>query len=503
MFNANEPPAGLSRRTLLRAGLSGAAALALAGCAPAPRFLSPTSSAVRDVEAARQVTGASTKVALKAVATTVDLAGTPAATWAYGPLPAPTIRLRRGDTLEATLTNELPDPTTIHWHGLALRNDMDGVPTLTQAPVAAGAAFKYRFTAPDPGTYWFHSHVGTQLDRGLYGALIIEDPNEPLAYDEEWVVIVDDWLDGVTTTPPQMLDELSQGMGSMTGMSDGPMRMGNTLMGATSDALDGDAGDVYYPHYLINGRPSGDPETYQSSPGRRVRVRLINAGSDTAFRIALTGHELTVTHTDGFPVSPTTTDAILVGMGERYDFIVTLNDGAFALIAEAEGKQDRAVAIVRTAAGASPPPNGNIPELTRRVLTADQLVAIESAQLADRPVDREITVRLRGGMKQYDWSMDYNTFDLSDPMAKPYSVSSGERVALKFVNTTTMWHPMHLHGHTFQLARGGARKDTSIVLPNRTLTVHFDANNPGRWLTHCHNLYHGEAGMMGVLAYLD
>jgi len=104
-------------------------------------------------------------------------------------------------------------------------------------------------------------------------------------------------------------------------------------------------------------------------------------------------------------------------------------------------------------------------------------------------------------MATYDWSLDNLPFSLDTPMKDARPITAGERVRLNFVNTTTMWHPMHLHGHTFQLANGGPRKDTSIVLPGRTLTVDFDADNPGRWLTHCHNLYHGEAGMMGVLAY--
>ncbi|TFD80571.1 multicopper oxidase family protein [Cryobacterium sp. Sr8] len=373
---------------------------------------------------------------------------------------------------------------------------MDGVPNLTQGAIAPESSFRYQFTMPHPGTYWFHPHVGTQLDRGLYGALIIDDPREPLAYDEEWVVVLDDWLDGVTATPPEVLAELSQGMGGMM------MRMGNTLMGAKSDARGGDAGDVYYPHYLINGRPPADPETYTSAPGKRVRIRLINAGSDTAFRVALAGHQLTVTHTDGCPVEPLDVDSVLIGMGERYDVIVTLDDGAFAFVAEAEGKKARAFAVVRTGPGATPPSDITLPELSGRLATADKLRAKDDVTLSRRKPDRELTIRLRGNMDRYDWSLDNRTFTLDKPMKNPYPIATGEGVRINFVNTTQMWHPMHLHGHTFQHAGGGPRKGTSIVLPGRTLTVDFAADNPGRWLTHCHNLYHGEAGMMGVLAYL-
>ncbi|GHD46131.1 multicopper oxidase family protein [Mycetocola manganoxydans] len=491
----------LSRRTFLSAGLSGAALLALAGCTPTPAFLSPTSARVAKTEAARKATGATTKVALRASTGAIDLAGTSAQTWSFGSIPAPIIRLAQGDELDATIQNTLPDATTVHWHGLALRNDMDGVPNLTQDAIAAGSSFRYRFTAPHPGTYWFHPHVGTQIDRGLYGALIIEDPREPLAYDDEWVVILDDWLDGVTATPEEVLAELSKGMKEMAGMEGMMMRMGNTLMGAESDALGGDAGDVYYPHYLINGRPPADPETYTSAPGKRVRIRMINAGGDTAFRVALAGHTLTVTHTDGFPVEPLDVDSVLVGMGERYDVIVTLGDGAFAFVAEAEGKNARAFAVVRTGSGATPASNVTVSEITGRLATADGLRAASEVVLPNKKPDRELTIRLRGSMKKYDWSLDGRPFTMDDPMIKPYSIAEGERVRVNFVNTTSMWHPMHLHGHTFQHAGGGPRKDTSIVLPDRTLTVDFDADNPGRWLAHCHNIYHGEVGMMGVFAY--
>lgn len=491
----------LNRRAFLRAGLSGAALLALTACAPKSTFLSPTSEAVSKAEAARKATGGITKVTLRAGTGTIDLAGTSAPTWSYGSLPAPVIRLTQGDQLHATVENILPETTTVHWHGVALRNDMDGVPNLTQNAIAAGSSFDYQFTAPHPGTYWFHPHVGTQLDRGLYGALIIEDPHEPLAYDDEWVVILDDWLDGVTATPPEVLAELSKGMGGMAGMEGMMMRMGNTLMGAESDALGGDAGDVYYPHYLINGRPPTDPETYTSTPGKRVRIRLINAGGDTAFRVALAGHRLTVTHTDGFPVEPLDVDSVLIGMGERYDVIVTLGDGAFAFVAEAEGKNARAFAVVRTSSGATPTSDIAVPELSGQLATADKLRAASEVALLNKTVNRELTIRLRGSMDKYDWSLDHQPFTLDSPMNNPYPIVAGERVRINFVNTTTMWHPMHLHGHTFQHAGHGPRKDTSIVLPGRTLTVDFDADNPGRWLTHCHNLYHGEAGMMGVLAY--
>ena len=489
--------ATLSRRGFLAVGGGALAAIALASCTTTPPFITPTASPVRVAELARGGSGRVTSVDLVASKTQIDLAGSTAETWSFGSIPAPTIRLTAGDTLRARLSNQLPDSTSVHWHGLALRNDMDGVPGATQAPIEAGGDFSYEFVAAQPGTYWFHPHVGAQLDRGLYGALIVDDPNEPLAYDDEWVVILDDWLDGVTGTPDEVLEELSNGMGGMMGGGTGS----HMLMGARSDLLGGDAGDVFYPHYLVNGRPSADPETFTSTPGKRVRIRIINAGSDTAFRVALGGHRLTVTHSDGFPVKPVDTDAILIGMGERYDALVTLGDGVFPFIALAEGKGESALAIVRTGTGDAPRASTTLPELRRSILTASALEADAGVVLGQRAVDRELTATLSGSMMAYDWAINGRRFDPNNPLAGALSVIQGERVRLRIENTTQMWHPFHLHGHTYQHSGAGPRKDTSIVLPHTSLTVEFDADNPGLWAAHCHNIYHAESGMMTILGY--
>ena len=488
----------LSRRAVLLGGAG--AGLLLASCTTDPRYLRSDSPAVGEQEKVRKGTGRTTTVDLVAAASSLDLAGVTANTWTFGSLPAPVIRVGAGDTLRARVRNELNDPTSVHWHGLALRNDMDGVPPLTQKPIQPARTFDYEFIAPHPGTYWFHPHVGPQLDHGLYGALIVEDPNEPLSYDDEWVVILDDWLDGVTTTPEQVMAELGRGMSAM-GMDGMPMRMGNMLMGATSDLLGGDAGDVYYPYYLINGKPVADPTVFSGTPRSRVRIRIINAGSDTAFRFALGRHRLTVTHTDGFPVEPRDVDTLLLGMGERYDVLVTLADGVFPMVAEAEGKQDRAFAIVRTGGGSAPPADVEVPELARKVGDASGLTASSDVLLAPSSPARRLTISLTGSMAQYDWGINGRRFDAKSPLAGALGVRQGERVQLTVTNDTDMWHPFHLHGHTYQHAEGGPRKDTSIVLPRTKLVVEFDTDNPGVWAAHCHNIYHAEAGMMTVLAY--
>lgn len=545
-------PASPSRRAVLGAGAALAGSGLLSACsdsgmagmdhgsgstgkgpsspAAAPGgYVDPAGAEVRAAEAARKATGPLTEVRLTATATPLDLGGgRTVRSWAYGDkLPGQEVRVTAGGTLALTLANNLPEATSLHWHGLALRNDMDGVPGLTQRDIAPGGSFRYEFAVTHPGTYWFHPHSGVQQDRGLYAPLIVEDPKEPLSYDKEWVVVLDDWLDGVDgSTPDAVLAELRKGMdmssggghsghgsgsGSMgtpsAGASGGPSRV---LMGGVSEVLGKDPGDVAYPHYLVNGRTAEDPSVFTARPGDRIRLRIINAGGDSAFRIALGGHEFTVTHTDGFPVEHTAARSLLLGMGERYDVLVTAGDGVFPLTALAEGKGDwaAALAVLRTGSGAAPTAATRPAELSGRPLTADALKAAEPVALAAREPDRTVRIKLTGGMAAYDWAFD----------GKPYApdqrhpVKAGERVRLEFDNSTTMWHPLHLHGHTFALGGrpGGARKDTAVVLPGGTsrtksgggkLTVDFDADNPGLWMVHCHNVYHSEAGMMTVLGY--
>jgi FtsP/CotA-like multicopper oxidase with cupredoxin domain len=478
----------LPRRTLLRTGLLGAGAAALPACtnsaSPASPFVSPAGDEVRAAES-RRPAGPVREVRLTAAVGPVDLGGRTVHTWSYGgAVPGAPIRINSGEVLRATIANQLPADTTVHWHGLALRNDADGVPDVTQPPIRSGTTFTTQFAVAHPGTYWFHPHHGTQLDRGLYAPLIVDDPQERGGYDDEWLVVLDDWLDG---DPDAVLADLRRGMGGG----------GHMTMGASSSLLGGDAGDVRYPHFLLNGRLSTAPHTFQGRPGARIRLRIINAGGDTAFRVALGGHRMQVTHTDGFPIQPIDTDALLVGMGERYDAIVTLAGGAFPFVALAEGKNDAAFALVRTAAGAAPTAQARPRELNGRIVAYRQLKATDAVRLPARSTDRTIMLKLTGGMMAYDWGFNGKRYDPRQIEA----VRAGERVQLDLVNTTTMWHPVHLHGHTFAIGDDGPRKDTAIVLPGQTLSVRFDADNPGLWMIHCHNVYHAESGMMTLVGY--
>jgi FtsP/CotA-like multicopper oxidase with cupredoxin domain len=224
-------------------------------------------------------------------------------------------------------------------------------------------------------------------------------------------------------------------------------------------------------------------------------------GSDTAFRVALAGHSMTVTHTDGYPVLPTRVDALLIGMAERYDVIVTAADGVFPLVAAAEGKNAVARALLTTGAGSAPDPQFRPSELTRRVGTVDTFTATTAANLGRPDPNLDLPVVLGGNMEKYEWIINGEPYSRT----KPLQVKRGQRPTLTFDNTTMMYHPMHLHGHTFQVIKAdgtpGPRKDTVIVLPKQKVRAVLVADNPGIWVMHCHNTYHLFAGMETLLDY--
>ncbi|EYR62184.1 copper oxidase, partial [Actinotalea ferrariae CF5-4] len=354
-----------------------------------------------------------------------------------------------------------------------------GVDGPTQDPVAPGGAFEYAFVVPDAGTYWFHPHVGVQLDRGLQAPLIVEDPADPLRYDEEVVLVLDDWTDGWGDSPEAILERMARdgmvmgsanGMEGMEGMEG--MSMADTMPSA-DQPLGADTGDVVYPAHLINGRVPADPLVVSSAPRRRIRLRIINAGADTAYRFAVGGHRLTVTHTDGFPVDPVEVDTLVIGMGERYDVIVTAGDGAFPIVAVPEGKDAApGLAVLRTASGPSPAPGVRPAELAGRLLGYGDLTVAEPAALSPRQPDRELELALQmvdGGRR---WVINGAVFGDHEPL----EVRADERVRLVMRNESMMFHPMHVHGHTFAMAsrtgRAGIRKDTVNVLPGPV---------PGSW----------------------
>lgn len=385
----------LSRRSFLFAGAltaTGLAGCSASGSAPTGRAVG--SEAIAAVEAARRRSGRTVRAVLSPRMGEVDLGGRVVTAMTYGgQLPGPLLRATAGDELLVEIRNQLSQVTSVHWHGLALRNDADGVPEVTTPATPAGATTNVRFV-PDPGTYWLHPHTGLQLDWGLYAPLVVDDPYEPGGYDEELVVVLDDWTVGLGQTPKQLLAGLRASGGS-GGMS-GRQHMGSGMGGM------GDSGDVAYPAYLINGRLPSAAQAFQSKPGRRVRPRVINAAADTAFDLTLAGHRLTVTHTDGWPVQPVTVGTVRIGMGERYDLLVTLGDGVFPLAAVPIGKAGTpARLLLRTGSGQAPAPTVAPTESTGPRLQLADLRPRDSDQPPSTGPDTTQDVILAGGMSSY------------------------------------------------------------------------------------------------------
>lgn len=419
-------------------------------------------------------------------------------TWTYdGQVPGPLIRARQGDRLRLRLVNELAEPTTVHWHGLPVPNPMDGVSGLTQGPVPPGGSFLYEFTADSPGTYLYHSHHGLQLDRGLVGPLVVDplDTTHEPAFDQEFILVLDDWL---TTTPEAAFAQLRQSRGMGAGMMGG---MGAGMMSRS----DGPA----YGGYLANGAPTAGATPLRVRRGERVRIRVINGASSTTFRVGLQGHRLLVTHSDGQPIQPVTVDTFPIGMGERYDVVVTADSpGTYPLLA---GPLDSTVPGVvlpfvyegyadRITAPAIWPPA----LLRGRTLRSQDLASPSSREIVAAP-DRIVRLQLgQSMMGGYVWTINGQAY----PNADPIPVVAGEHIRFAITNGTMMRHPIHLHGHFFRV-RGTAGgdsyaplKDTVLIEPMGS-TVEIDAHmdNPGRWFLHCHHLYHMEAGMARVVEY--
>lgn len=485
-----------SRRRFLQL-LSGGGASALAGCLGSD-VLEPT-------DESQPVTPRPTVSGPADTSTTVTVApgqiqpgpNTSAQNWLYnGEFPGPELRVKEGDVLETTVRNDVSEGTTIHWHGVPVPNPMDGVPDVTQQPIAPGETFTYKFRAEPAGTYFYHSHVGLQLDRGLLAPLVIEEQDPHVEYDREYTVVVDDYLD----QEPRPLSEVGSGQGPMGGGRGG--RGGRGGMGGGGPGGGGNMGQMgdrrpLYAGLLINGRLPTDPQAFTVREGERVRLRFVNAGSATAFQVRAAGHEMAVTHADGRPVEPVTVDSFVFGAGERYDAIIEAdNPGTWEIRANAvNGGEPPARALLQYDGSSGSP---SAPSSGGRQLEYGDLRALSPLDGIDGSPDRRFDLTLsagRGG--SYEWLIDGQAY----PDADPLHVSEGDHVRVRMVNRSPVIHPMHLHGHFFQV--GNAVKDT-VVVPGHMGRVTFDfvADNPGDWLFHCHNLYHLEAGMARVLRYV-
>lgn len=434
-----------------------------------------------------------------ASATRVNLgAGPDFIAWTYnGQVPGPEIRVKEGEIIRVVLKNYLPEGTTIHWHGIPIVNAMDGVPGVTQQSVKPGETFVYEFEARPAGTFIYHSHVGYQLDQGLYGPLIIEPAKPQESYDREYSLVLEDWVmkDGGGIARTRRRSPMGRGM--MGGMMRGHMGGIDTRGGPLLEPV--------YDGYAVNGRVYPAIKPLEVKKDDRVKLRLMNVSSATIYYLQLAGHRLTITQTDGNPIKPVDTDVIRIGMGERYDVMFTAdNPGYWLLAASEEGFGEGQLQIpIRYAGSRQKEPIRPGFNAGLRMAVYENFQALNPVENsgADRP--RFYEQFLSGGMHSPFWSINNQLY----PATNPLVVRKEERVRLAYLNRSMMPHPMHLHGHFFRVVNPALprdrwiHKDTLIVDPMQRVDVEFMADNPGRWFHHCHNLYHMEAGMANVVVY--
>lgn len=396
--------------------------------------------------------------------------------------------LDEGDIFDVRVENTLKVTSGLHWHGLNPPWQQDGVPYISGPPIAAGQSADYKFPAVPAGTRWMHSHFGLQEQNLLAAPLIIRETAAIKSGHQEIVVLFEDFS---WTKPATILEKLRRPASG--GMAQGGMAMSTP-----------DYNDVDYDAYLANDRTLADPQVIDVESTGDVRLRLINGSASTNFTIDLGANEGTLLSVDGNPVEPLKASLFPLATAQRADIQVRLlGDGrAVTVLARGEGRRLQAGVVLR-------PPRAAIGKIPLEDVVEGPAVGLKQEVLlrAIRPlpvrrVDRSVPIGLTGSMMGYSWSMPVH-----DMTGAPVTVMRGERVELVMQNETMMAHPMHLHGHSFQVTEindrklAGAIRDTILVPPHATVKVVFDADNPGIWAYHCHNLYHMAAGMFTTLVY--
>ena len=410
--------------------------------------------------------------------------------------------LEPGARFLVDLANRSSEDTIVHWHGQTPPPSQDGVTDTGYAgPIVAGASRLYDFAAR-PGTHWMHSHHGLQEQALMAAPLVVHSEEDRRRDAQEAIVLLHDFS---FRSPAEILASVAASMahGGVNMPAGG--HAGHSMAGMAMAPGGLDLNDFNHDAYLANDRTLADPQLVRAEPGGRVLLRLINGATSTAFWIELGALEATVLAADGNDVRPVTGRRFPLAQGQRLDLLVTLpkSGGAFPVLAQREGDVQQTGIILAT-------PGARIAKQAAQAAKAAGAIdlSLEGRLIATapppvRPAAVTHRVVLDGSMMPYRWSIDGRSWsDRQKLRATP-----GDRVEIEMVNRSPMAHPMHLHGHHFQVigingqALAGAVRDTVLVPVNGSVRIAFDADNPGRWLFHCHNLFHMATGMMTEFAY--
>ncbi|HYD58234.1 MAG TPA: multicopper oxidase family protein [Burkholderiales bacterium] len=400
--------------------------------------------------------------------------------WAYdGTVPGPVLRYRQGDVLRIEVENALPVATTVHWHGIRLPNAMDGVPEVTQKPIAAnGGRFTYEFALPDAGTFWYHPHLGSaeQVGRGLAGALIVEE-RDPPKVDRELVWVLSDWrLDRQARITPDFLSPMDS---SHNG------RVGNTV--------------------TVNGSIQ---EVFSLRSGERIRLRLINASNARIYGLHFEGHAPWLIAFDGHPVEPRRLEEerVVLGPAQRADLILECNGapGSRHRVID-DFYQRRAYRLLDLAYTNDEP--------LMRTMEIPARLPVNPFKRPDLNGAERHRIVFGGGMmgampsqrehRGMFWTINGRPIDEHAAHASPIlQLKKDASYVLELVNDTSWHHPIHLHGHVFEVISGnrkGVAGDTVLIDPDSRAEIAFVADNPGDWMLHCHVLEHQATGMMALV----
>ncbi len=396
----------------------------------------------------------------------------------------PGLEMVFGQPFRAQLINTLNEETAIHWHGLTPPVELDGVPGLPVAALKAGESRLYEFPNNKAGTHWMHSHLGLQEQRLLAAPLIVRETEKPLFDEQDHVVMLHDFT---FRDPAEILAEL-QANGS------------HQMMGMTMGS------DISYDAILANDRTLDDPEIVRVEPGGQIRLRIINGAAATNFWIdlgTLTGELFAV---DGNTVKPIRGSRFPLAIAQRADIRVKLPQAgaAYPIVFQSEGDALRGGIILAT-------PNAAIAKLSDQGEPGEALdFSLEEKLRAvangnDEPPNNHQSITLTGGDGNYNWGFNGKPSMMHDVL---FNMHQGDRVEVILQNLTAMAHPMHVHGHYFKVVALGQRRidgavrDTILVPSGQSVTIQFDADNPGTWAFHCHHLYHQNSGMMAAMAYV-
>jgi len=405
--------------------------------------------------------------------------------WSYNSaVPGPELRFRQGERLRIEIENALNTETTVHWHGIRLPNAMDGVPHLTQKPIAAGGGrFLYEFDLPDAGTYWYHPHLGSpeQVGRGLYGPLIIEE-REPPKVDRDVVWVLSDWrLDREARIVPDFMNFMDA---SHAG------RIGNTV--------------------TVNGAIR---ESFGVRAGERIRLRLINTSNARIYGLRFEGHAPQLIAFDGQPVAPRRADRVVIGPAQRADLIIdcAATPGSRHRVVDDfyERRAYRLLDLVYSTEGSLRTEFPPVPRLAANTAPQPDLAGAERHRIVfGGGMMGNMPGGMMGGMMggnagRMIWTVNGKAVPEHDHSHEPLlKLVRGRSYVFELVNDTAWHHPIHLHGHVFNVISGeqkGTSGDTVLIDPRARAEIAFVADNPGDWMLHCHVLEHQASGMMSTL----